>query len=262
MQAKRNILFFLLSGGFIVFLFSLSLGYFFYKKTDSLAIIKVQSGTVIQSQSLEATAIPQTRQFLIYDLDSILVQEKSLASLITPDGYEIELTPGTQITIEKVGLQLKIAHHQGELRLLKAGTKDSLFVEDSKGSSYEAYQYFSRLVELGLLDQTLPARPHLRENIGTEKSLSDTYISEKLASQKKFFKKCYSHLMQKKPEIVGQMQVYFRLDGNGKVSQVKIPQNPYGDRDFDQCIHEVMTRLRFKAFRGHPMELAFKLSPI
>lgn len=261
MQAPRSFLVYFLSGGLIVFLFAISLGYFYHKKTDSLAFVKIIKGEVLHTKKANTEAQVQSKQFLVNDLDTLFVSEKGSALFITQSGYEIILSKAALVSLEMVGSKLVLSHHSGHLGLKKVGDKDSLYIENDSLGQLEAYRYFERKIELGQLEQVLPARPDFRENLGEEKSLSDTYIAAKLSSQKKYFKKCFTNLLQKKPEAQGLTQIFFRLEGNGKVSHVGVPQNPYADRQFDQCVTEVVKRLRFKAFRGHSLELAFKLSP-
>lgn len=242
-------------------------------------ILTLQNPPTPPSEQVIAVAIPLTGEASFYkksssqaqplkesedlsDLDSLETQLEQTALLRFQDGYEIELGPKTFVTFESTPEAPVLKLKYGKIKLLVAGHRGSLLIDDGK-QEQEAYTYFTNLFATqtarGENPDILPPLPDTASVDSLGETLTGGYIRSLLQSQHKNFQRCFTQLLQKQPAAKVQANIFFRIERNGRVTNIKVMQSDLTDTQFENCLSEVVNRVVFKAFRGEPIDTSFPL---
>jgi TonB family protein len=90
-------------------------------------------------------------------------------------------------------------------------------------------------------------------------TLSDEYMDSVLGAQKVKFARCQANALREQKVAQGDMVVGFKINNDGRTSEVRILNSTMTDSSFQTCILEVITTLKFQAFPGAPITRSFDL---
>lgn len=98
-----------------------------------------------------------------------------------------------------------------------------------------------------------PLEPLTEEKIKGFESQIRAMITDQISKQKTPMYRCYSRLLQKRPNTEGALELNFKVNGYGKVVNSMIIKNDMKEKDFERCIVEIVKRAKFKPFQGEPV---------
>ena len=227
------------------------------------------------------------RSGTIHHQDQITVERRSHLDLHFPSGVEIRLEEKTKAVVEfwnpadsnsPVYLNILI----GDYSLLKKGQRGKLFVIQDRQlfspthrPKKKAFVLKLKSSELGLAtggspdelmgDSPLPdgvsaELPPAEGTDGKAATLTNKYIEEIIARQKKNFQRCQANAIRDMGKVKGQVLVGFTIQPRGKIEEAKVLQSTIKNQQLMDCLVSVFKTCRFQEFTGTPIVRSYPLS--
>lgn len=221
---------------------------------------------------------------IIQNLETLIVGSNSDVIVKFQEGAEIKILPGSLIHFSGKPKNPQMNIKKGKLEIVSLSTNDKLWISEN-GRTLKAQNYKNTTTQ----DQTLEINPELTQGeIQTDSNAFNSIegggiggkiaeatqemghltpppgkndeqnqirlmISDRLARQKTRIYRCYSQLIQKKPEAKGKLAVHFTVNNLGKVEDAEMTSSQFSDENFHKCLIEVVKRTDFLPFNGNTM---------
>jgi hypothetical protein len=229
---------------------------------------------------------PETikKNSIVQNLETIIVGNNSDLTVRFYDGAEIKILSGSLINFSGKPKNPQLNIKKGKLEVISINTTEKLWISEN-GRTLKAQNYKATHTQ----DQTLEINPEIKHSdiqtadpsfggiegggiggkianatldVGANKSSSlkndeqnqiRLMISDRLARQKIRIYRCYSQLLQKKPEAKGKLALHFTVTNLGKVEEAEMTSSQFTDENFHKCLVEVIKRTDFMPFKGNTM---------
>lgn len=254
---------FLLSFGFLLSALGVFLVFYSPKETPlghEVARLEVLSGSfqVLRHQSKKNL----DNLSPLFILDRVESGPESQGRLKTAKGDVFRLFDSQAFTLDQQGDELRIILHHGELILEEKSELNQTFIV-WEGQKLSLDQYLLKDVSALTSENSLstvdsfetsekPEAPHMETKKPQEStaSISAEQLREFIQKNRQQFFKCYSSLLQKEPEAKGEVRATLTILKNGKVTQPSIIQSFTENKDFKNCLIQVLSRTDIPAFQG------------
>jgi TonB family protein len=261
MIAKKNHLVF---GFLIAGIFFLFAAWLITLKTDSfqsqqLLVARVQRDTggvfIYRTQPFQKIKVEKTENVLAEE--TIETDDIGEAFVTTLNAYRLRLYTNSSIMIErqhdKQQERYTVYLKRGNLRVENYGPQENLWISRN-GQKISAAAYNTS----EWVTQPVPSsEPPKKENENL--SLSEDEISAVMSSNKNYFFKCYTQLLQTHPQAKGEVTISFTIENNGKISVSEVTSSSLPQAEFHRCLKEVINRIEFKPFQGPPISTLFPI---
>ncbi len=242
--------------------------------TAEMGYVEVFRGHALLFRGLEKTDISE--RATIFEQDRLETAFDAEALIELHSGMKARLMPNTSVTLLPVDNKTQIVIAQGDLTVEGASPVVQITRE---GQIFESADYqpknrgivievtpISGLPSIEDKPVTQKNNPDVKEpeNSQTEEvdakgSLTESYITSVLRSQRQNFFKCYSQLLQKNPNTKGRVAISFTIVESGKISQSNLLQSNFQEESFHRCLMQVLTRISFHPYHGKPITTVFPL---
>ncbi len=248
----------------------LGVSYYFSKKKSNglsgleirLAQVNRETGKVYIFKGGSATRESIDRKTALYSLDSVETSEDGSSMVTTEGGDRVLILGNSLVTIEKADQEESFSTvlilKRGELRIESVSKEGDLAIAKN-GERILANDYNGSQLAKAMTQLTAPidtfSNPLSEENLG----LTENEITSIMNSQRNSFFKCYTQLLQKEPTAHGDVSLSFTIENSGKLSVAEVTASSIPNKDFKNCLLEVLNRLEFKPFKGTPISTLFPL---
>jgi len=229
----------------------------------------------------------------LFSKDQIKTERSGRVHLRMKSGYEIELLPESQLTVDFWGGNKGPEYFsliRGNLRVLKVGNPGAMYVlqeretftpenlpsDTSKGLPIQTNtpnaqgppSEASRKEGIGLgTPELLPDPPANRlgakmpEKAGQIKNdtLTSSYIESVLANQAAQFRRCQLTSLRDGKPSVGNLTLGFFIGDDGRTSNVRVVASTLNNKDLEACAGTVIERTKFRAFGGREIQLSYPI---
>jgi hypothetical protein len=250
---------------------------------NSLAVVTQVRG---QAEKISVhNSVPEKikKNTVIQTLETLIVGNNSDLTVRFHEGAEVKLSPGSLVNFSGRAKNPQMNIKRGKLEIISISAQEKLWISQN-GRTTKAQNYRTEEEPKGealeinpVLNETevqtdlnpissIEGGGGVPENITSaianvkrepakkeEQSQIRTMISDRLARQKTRIYRCYSQLLQKKPEAKGKLAVHFTVNSLGKVEDAEMASTQFEDENFHKCLIEVVKRTDFLPFKGSTM---------
>lgn len=237
---------------------------FYFKKNSSQQLIIATAERELGKSYLYNTGFSRREPIVdstpISNLDSVETMETGEVRISFLNGYVVKIFPNSMVTVEfhSENQETTITLGRGRMRVETIG-RDSQFFIAKDGRKIPANEFNSQLNQDGNVEAN--AENGSMEPIvsGGNGELSEDEISTVLKKQNNQFFKCYTQLLQKKPDSKGVATLNFTVERSGKVTDIKIQSNELAQPEFLSCLTETLKRIDFRSFSGNTVSAVFPI---
>ncbi len=230
-----------------------------------IAQIQVETPQVLKYQAgFQKPKIVEKSEVLL-NLEAIETSDQGLVSLHFKSGHVLQVRPSTLLSVEliertnpqnkKPVLAININLHRGDLRVVKSGDPQQLFITKNK-TQIDAESFLTSELMQTPTEWTLTAQ-RLNDAQNADGNLTESEIFLVVDSFKTLFLKCFAPIVERtRGEAYGVASLRFVIDKSGIPSSFSLnyKQIPMADKDFERCILDVGSRMKFRAFeKGEPV---------
>lgn len=227
------------------------------KSQEGIGWIQSVNGSIHLSRAGESTRI-QSRT-LLSDGDQIATGVGSEGEVQFLDGTLFRIVEDSQIQIRQVVNRTLIEIQRGQLLVENSPPGNSFIIlkngNEIPSDKYETHPAFKEPILLGRNAPPNSAQP------GTVPSETD--ITQLFEKQQGAFFKCYGQVLQIHPQARGEVRISLLIQGSGKAAEISLhPQGEHNglhEPNFQKCLTEVISRMRFQEFSGPPIALTYPL---
>lgn len=226
-----------------------------------LAWVEKNSGQVSIFRNGYAQKETVERRTALFNLESIETGNDSEALIVFDSLWQIKIAPQSRVTVESVDdaedSHLVLLVKRGQITIHQFGRDGELFIAKNgqrvPAQNYPQSQLFAAPIEKPelFLDETTTA--------SAADVLNEKEISEVIQHSRSAFFKCYTALLQRSPEVKGQIGLSITIESSGKTSGTEITAPATFDPEFRQCAQTVAQRLIFRSFQGPSVATFFPL---
>lgn len=217
---------------------------------------------------------------VIQSLETLVVGSNSDLTVHFQEGAEVKLFPGSLVNFSGKPKNPQINIKKGKLEVVSISSQEKLWISQNgkttKAQNYKAVESTDEALDINpLLNQTevqtdinnlssIEGGGTVPENITSaianikkeplqkdEQTQIRLMISDRLARQKTRIYRCYSQLLQKKPDAKGKLAVHFTVNNLGKVEEAEMASTQFAEDSFHKCLIEVVKRTSFLPFKGN-----------
>lgn len=216
-------------------------------------VAEVFGEALIQNEDLKSEPLKEKTE--IRAMDNISVAEDSEVVILLSPEDEVRLLANSEVSFNKTLTRTNLVLKKGELQVLKS-SEQSLTDVSRDGQLIPLTTYEAWIAAQNIKRKIKKATAW---DAGSEKELSPEDIRNTLEKHRNTFVKCYSQLLQKKPQVKGSISLSFRIERSGHVNQAQVSSAQLTDQNFKGCLLEALQRVEFKSFTGEPISTVFPL---
>jgi TonB family protein len=239
------------------------------------------SGVVTALNPPQFNETPLSGRQPLYQGMEVRTGPGATATLHLNNGFEMVIFENSRAFIDLWNRQVStspiwVSMIHGSLKVLKQGNPSDLYIlEDGQlvDPVHPVRKESHPLVISGFATQTpfiTPSSPPSEtptpsvsnggsDSAAAANTLSDSYMDSVLASQKAKFARCQTNALRNQKVAQGDVVLGFRINNDGRTSDVRILSSTMNDETFQSCLLEVIMTLRFQAFPGAPITRSFDL---
>ncbi len=228
--------------------------FFGSEKSQLIALVQEMIGeAILTTEDFKSEPLKEKNE--ITAKDSIAVAEDSEVIIKISPEDEIRLLANSETSFDKSLSRISIILKKGEIQVLKTSEKslvdvsrDGQLIPLSSYESWVASQSIKRNI-----------KKNSNWDAAGENDLSQEDIQKTLEKHRSKFIKCYTQLLQKKPLLKGSVNLSFRIERSGHVTQAQVSSAQLTEANFKSCLIEALGRIEFKSFTGEPISTVFPL---
>lgn len=200
----------------------------------------------------------------LFENESISTEEASQARISFPSGARVLLRGQTQVSVTRHWHEsfwreeLKVL--SGSVQIEIKGEPALSVIEEKREVSWPEQLLLSRReIPLGSKAPTEVNGPskEISEPSNARPNAED--VARRLSQRRPDFLKCFGTLLQKNHRARGLVDVTFTILPTGRISQPSARSEEIRDEAFQNCLFEVLQRVRFSAFAGEAVLAKFPL---
>lgn len=226
---------------------------------------------------------PEQPNKLLYNLDQIIVEEEGLVHIELNKGYHLQVSGPSRLIFElwdgtdSDDSPLYLHVLQGHPEVTRKGPRGSVLIL-SKGQLFypEAQQPLQTtrqlLISQNPLSLSTPPlapspsisqeEPQIEPPPPTQPSshtLSNTYIDETIAGQRKAFQKCQTNALRETGTAEGTLLIGLTISPRGDLEDIRLLHSTVDSEILHRCVLGVFERIKFRSFNGPPIVRMYPL---
>ncbi len=171
---------------------------------------------------------------------------------------EVFILQGGRLSALNLSFNDQDLERRQRLRQLKT---DPQALEELRGMSLDEGPEKTPVEELAETSlEDVPAEISLESEALRVTTLSNSYIDDVIASQRRGFQRCQANNLRDGLPSRGEMVFGIRISPRGQIDEIKTLKNTIGDETLENCVRSVFERLRFRNFEGPPIERSYPLN--
>lgn len=216
-------------------------------KSSVLGRVELASGKAYLRTSLAVAKTPILTTNKLQHLDEIETLENAQVVLIFPSAYRLRVFPESLLVIDQQKEFLQIIIKRGDIVVENFGEEGQLFIAKD-GVRLSATDYQLDVKKSFVIPETLPTAPQPEP-----RSLQAQDIDQVVQKNRPQFQRCYNLLIQKKPNLKGDLLLSLTIATSGKITDRQVIKSFTEDKDFKDCLFEVLQRVQFAPFSGETL---------
>ncbi|MFN7453473.1 MAG: AgmX/PglI C-terminal domain-containing protein [Pseudobdellovibrionaceae bacterium] len=198
----------------------------------------------------------------VFHLDSIETKEAAQVQLAFESAFRVTVLESSLVTLEKTEGPMTdvivIIIKRGDVKVDNFGREGELMIAKN-GERILASDYNGSPLRLAPTEEEPLSTEDAFSEAISGATLSEQDIVTVLNGQKNSFFKCFAALLQKDPQVQGDLALNFTIEPTGKISSSEVVNSPIQDEEFKKCLLEVLSRVEFKSFEGAPISTLYPI---
>lgn len=193
-----------------------------------------------------------TRRAILYSSDSVETNVDGDVTLEFDSADRVRVEENSFVTLDEENGRTVILIKRGDVQVENFGQEGRVVIsrDGSRWSTADYEMVYRKQMPAESLPELAPSEGAFPAQKNSNEGLSSEFIQDTLRTHRPALFKCYTQLLQKKPNVTGQASVNFTIERNGKISQADVVHTNVPDPQFKKCLIETIRRVEFRPFNG------------